>query len=77
MYLLIDYARTMMTNHIFFVFSMLTCQHGESSQTTPKKNDAQGIDNPWRNCAHKLDNFHKRIFASKLDNLNWELDIFL
>jgi hypothetical protein len=37
----------------------------------PKENDAQGLDYPWRNCAHELDNSW---FALEFDNSNGELD---
>ena len=62
--------------HINRILMYLACEYmmfGAHNSTkriwldNTRKNDAQGLDNPWRNCAWELDNSQLKIFALELD----------
>ena len=39
----------------------------------PRENGAQGLDNPWRFCAHELDSSQSKIFALEIDTSLWKI----
>ena len=43
----------------------------------PRANDAQGLDNPWRDCPWELDSSQSKIFALELDIYKWELNTWV
>ena len=50
-----------------------TTSNNEMALDNPRKSGPQGLDNPWKNCAHELDTSRWKILALELNNSNWKI----